>query len=79
MGSRVEPQVETLPVDDPSGLAEERLDTAAHEERLASLFRRWPALDDHETTELRRLWEERVLQAKAGSASPRRCEDPAPR
>lgn len=66
MGSRMEPLVETLPVGDPSGLSEERLDNAAQEERIASLFRRWPALDDHEAAELRRLWEERVLQARGG-------------
>jgi hypothetical protein len=64
MGSRMEPPVETLPVSDPTGLSEERLDDASHEERLESLFRRWPALDDREASELRKLWEERVLQAR---------------
>jgi hypothetical protein len=56
--------VETSPVGDPPGRSEERLDNDSHEERLAVLFRRWPALADHEAMELRRLWEERIREAK---------------
>jgi hypothetical protein len=63
MGRRMESLVKTLPVRDRS---EERLEDASGEERLASLFRRWPALADQELRELRRLWEARVERAKQG-------------
>jgi hypothetical protein len=63
MGTRIEAVVETLPVGDPSGRSEERLDSAK-EERLTSLFRRWPALTDEEVSELRGLWEERIQIAR---------------
>jgi hypothetical protein len=66
MGRGTDQLVETVPIADPSGSSGERLDSAAQEERLTSLFRRWPALRDHELGELRRLWDERVREAKRG-------------
>ena len=58
--------VETRPVADRPGRSEQRLAEAILEERLTSLFRRWPALTEQETAELRRLWETRVQRAKQG-------------
>lgn len=64
--ANVKQLVETLPVADRPGRSEQRLADATLEERMTSLFRRWPALTEHEAAELRRLWEARVQQAKQG-------------
>jgi hypothetical protein len=64
MGADMEHTFETGTVVRRSARAEERLDPARREARLTSLFRRWPALADEEQRELRRLWDERVRQAK---------------
>jgi hypothetical protein len=63
MRRRMESLVKTLPVGDRS---EEHPEDASREERLTTLFRRWPALADQELSELRRLWEARVQRAKHG-------------
>jgi hypothetical protein len=57
----MESLVKTLPVGDRS---DERPEDASREERLTTLFRRWPALADQELSELRRLWDARVQRAK---------------
>jgi hypothetical protein len=58
--------VETTPTRAFSSRGDEaRLDAPAREERrITALFRRWPALDDREARELRRLWDERMHRAK---------------
>jgi hypothetical protein len=63
MRRRTESLVKTLPVGDRS---EESPEDASREERLTTLFRRWPALADQELSELRRLWDARVQRAKQG-------------
>jgi len=62
----VEHLVETPRVAARPGRSERRPTEAVLEERMTSLFRRWPALTEHEAAELRRLWEARVQQAKQG-------------
>jgi hypothetical protein len=59
-------EVETTPARESSNPGGgERLDAPAREEkRITALFRRWPALDDREARELRRLWDERMHRAK---------------
>jgi hypothetical protein len=41
---------------------EARLDP--RERRITALFRRWPALDRGEESELRRLWDDRIRRAR---------------
>jgi hypothetical protein len=59
---------ETLPANDSDsspGHSEERLVAAEKKERrMTALFRRWPALDNGEVHELKRLWSERIRRAK---------------
>jgi hypothetical protein len=57
MRADVKQRADTRPDSQPSA-------KATHEERIASLFRRWPAIDDQEARDLRRLWDERIRQAK---------------
>lgn len=49
-----------------SALSPERVDQAANarDERISALFRRWPALSKVETSELKRLYLERLRVAK---------------
>jgi hypothetical protein len=59
-------EVEKTPARESSSRGgEARHDVPAREEkRITALFRRWPALDDREARELRRLWDERMHRAK---------------
>ena len=57
--------MEKLP-QDLSALSPERVSQAANvrDKRLSALFRRWPSLSKVETTELKRLYDERLRVAK---------------
>jgi hypothetical protein len=52
--------------DDLDSLDAKRLasETATRDEQLAPLFRRWPRLSRPETTEMKRLWNERMRLAR---------------
>lgn len=45
----------------PGELAEQR---AVRDDRLAPLFKRWPALNRHESSELRKMYAERLKIAR---------------
>ena len=58
---------ETLPATDPvAGRSVERLDRARLEQddRVTTLFRRWPDLSDAEIAELRSLWDRQIAERR---------------